>query len=261
MASRKERLNQSNPFAQPGEESPPSLADLTGSMLSNNDELQRIIELEERIAELEEMDPENAIVVRQDGLSKHYKKFELRDTQLVIPDETNETDWVEIGILLMRMQGTIQWLLGDWLVYGQSNNWENGSGYARMKELFGYEIESLWSYASVCRKVPALTRVKELSFSHHRAVTKFADNPEKQQAWLERAHDENWSAKQLISEIQHAEKPALPDKKLKPWQEKLARLEADFEPSKWTKLSFSERREAMTQLQSLLLKLEEMGLD
>ncbi|MEO1290176.1 MAG: hypothetical protein AAFV93_20685, partial [Chloroflexota bacterium] len=207
-------------------------------------------------------DPENAIIVRSDGMSRHYKDFELRDTELVIPEETNETDWVEIGVLLMRMQGTIQWLLGDWITYGEAQGWDKGVGYARIREVFGYEVESLWSYASVCRKVPALTRVKELSFSHHRAVTKFADKPDLQQAWLNRALENGWSAKQLIAEIQLAGRPLIEKTQSKPWETQLSRLEDELTtPKRWNKISPEDRKEIVTSLQSLLLKLEELGLD
>jgi|GEM_PF-4365227 len=264
MASRKERLDNTDPFGGPGGGSDrPALSDLTGSMLSYNDDARRIADLEEQIEELKKLDPENAIVVRQDGLSKQYKQFELRDTELVIPENTAERDWVEIGVLLMRMQGTIQWLLGDWLVYGmereKAGDWQGT--YSKMQEIFGYELESLHSYASVCRQVPALTRVKELSFSHHRAVTKFSENPTLQQKWLDEALEQSWSAKELVARIRDAQKPKIAAKKLKPWEEKIARLQEDFAPEKWAKLSRSERSEAMNQLNSLLLQLEEMGVD
>lgn len=264
MASRKERLNNTDPFGGPGSSNDrPALSDLTGSMLSYNDDAKRIVELEEQLEELKKLDPENAIVVRQDGMSKHYKQFELRETELLIPDDTNEQDWVEIGVLLMRMQGTIQWLLGDWLVYGmtreKSGDWKGT--YSRMQEIFGYELESLHTYASVCRQVPTLTRVKELSFSHHRAVTKFSENPDLQKKWLEKARENSWSAKELIAQIRASQKSQIVTKKRKPWEEKIAKLEDDFSPKKWAKFSKAERREAMTQLNALLLKLEQLGVD
>lgn len=260
MASRKELLNQTNPFAMPGEDKP-SLHDLTGSMLSDSSREKQIAELEKQILslkdDLENQSIDNAIVVRQDGLSKQYKNFELHETQLVIPDNTTESDWTEIGIMLLRMQGTVQWLLGDWLVYGMQQGWEDT--YNKIKEIFGYEVESLWTYASVCRKVPALTRVKDLSFSHHRAVTKFDNNPELQQEWLRKAYKNSWSAKELISKIREAENPTKTLTKKKPWEKTLEQLQENFAPMKWQKLSKTERKEALVQLQSLVLQLEEMS--
>lgn len=259
MASRKELLNQTNPFAMPGEDKP-SLHELTGAMLSNDNREKQIDELEKQIIslknDLENQTVDNAIVVRQDGLSKHYKNFELHETQLVIPDNTSETDWTEIGVMLLRMQGTVQWLLGDWLVYGMEQGWDDT--YDKIKEIFGYEVESLWTYASVCRKVPALTRVKELSFSHHRAVTKFDNNPEIQQEWLSKAYKNSWSAKELISQIREAENPTQTTPRKKSWEKSIERLQENFSPKKWQEMSQADRKEAIVQLQSLVLQLEEM---
>lgn len=211
-----------------------------------DDDQARVAELEARITEL----TEDAIIVREDGLSRQYKRFELYETELVIPDDVTEDEWVELGVLLMRMKSTIQWVLGDWLVYGMTQKWKDGYSYIEQK--FGYEVETLWSYASVCRKVPTLTRIKDLSFSHHRAVTRFADEPDLQRDWLSKALQNDWSAKELVKQIQQANK-AIPAK-TSSWQPLIATLENE----QWQQLPSQERQDAITRLKALLQMLEAM---
>lgn len=197
--------------------------------------------------------PENALVVTEDGLSRQYKRITLEPTHLILPDDLTRDEWLEIGMILMQMQSSIQWLLGDW-INAMKTDWQNA--YEAIAARFGYEVESLWSYASVCRKIPALTRVKDLSFSHHRAVTQFADEPDLMQTWLNRAKDEGWSAKELVRQIkdESSRAPVLP-----PAVKKVSGLESYFSPRRWRNLPDDQRERVLTRLKVLVQQLEEMS--
>jgi hypothetical protein len=133
-----------------------------------------------------------------------YGRFTLTRTQLAIPEDATAEEWMEIGNILLRMQGAIQWHLGDWLAYGEDHQW--GETYQEVAAKYEYEVGTLWTYASIARAINPLIRNQGLSFSHHRLVAKMA--PDEQKYWLERAAAERWSLAQMKEAIsQVSQKP------------------------------------------------------
>jgi hypothetical protein len=126
-----------------------------------------------------------------------FGRTRLETTALVLPEDATEQEYEQIGRLLLSMNKRLQWLIGDWLSYGENRKW--GQTYQVVALEFGYEVSTLWTYASVCRSVKPLTRVKELSFDHHRAVASMPE--EEQQVWLRRAQQNGWSAAELRRRI------------------------------------------------------------
>jgi hypothetical protein len=201
--------------------------------------------------------PANALVFSPDGMGE-YKGFQLHHTYLSIPEDVPQDDWVEMGVILMNMKRSISWMLGDWLAYAMKDDYQLYEGwisaYQYVASQFGYEVETLYSYASVCRKIATLTRVKVLSFSHHRLVTKF-DN-DTQFHWLNRAVEGNWSERQMRTAIQESER-----KGRKPlvaqWAKPIAKLESTFSAPRWQKLNSETRKTITARLRVLLERLEE----
>lgn len=135
--------------------------------------------------------PSGAIVPQDDG-SFIVGQFTLTPTGVQIPEGVSSDDWGQLGDLLFRLNGSIQWLIGDWLNYG-ARTW--GKTYDAIAEATGYEVSTLYNLAMVSSKVDFSLRNEKLSFTHHMLVA--SRSPEEQRYWLARAVDERWSAAQL----------------------------------------------------------------
>ena len=129
------------------------------------------------------------LVPKNDGL--YYNRICITETGLVIPSDITIKEYEDVGEFLLDLSSRMQWLLGDWLAFGSERQW--GETYQRIATKFDYEVETLYSYASVCRKV--LIRIKDLSFSHHRLVMNMP--PDMQRYWLEKALRESLSVNTL----------------------------------------------------------------
>lgn len=184
-----------------------------------------------------------------------FGRFEMTPTGLTSPKDVTVEEYAEVGRLLLDIGSRIQWLIGDWINSGDDFQW--GETYKQIAEEFGYQVETLWSYASVCKAVKPLTRVKELSFSHHRTVAKYDDAM--QQQYLALAVEHGWSAKEFASQIRlfeagSAEKPPS-------WQKKKNSLVRFLTKNRWQSLDKPAKREVYNDLLHKLRELEEWGID
>src|SRR5688500_1025734 len=80
--------------------------------------------------------------------------FAFTPTGLVPVDPNNPPDfesWESVGNFLRYTHTGLQFWLGDWLNYGESNY---GEKYAQAVGGTGYELHTLQTYAWVARQVP-----------------------------------------------------------------------------------------------------------
>lgn len=116
------------------------------------------------------------------GNQIHIGSFVLTSTGLQIDNSATQDEWSKIGEILFRLEGSIQWLIGDWLAYGAN------FGYGDVKKLaieMGREPGTFWEYAYVCRSVESWVRTQDLSYGHHKLVAPYT--PEEQQYYLQYA--------------------------------------------------------------------------
>ena len=115
--------------------------------------------------------------------------------------------WSALGIQISRVLRSIEFTIGDWLVYGDENFCRPGPGrptncnYQEAIRTTGLDVALLRDYAYVSRRVHLSRRTDKLSWTHHRLVAKLP--PEKQKYWLELAanHAEHISVKRLRKSI------------------------------------------------------------
>ena len=105
--------------------------------------------------------------------------------------------WDAYGEGLHKVEGAIQWVVGDWLNYGESRYGETYS--QAMSHWPDAKYQSLADYSWVARKVEFSLRNENLSWTHHRHVAKL--DPDKQEYWLNRAEKESWSERDLANGI------------------------------------------------------------
>ncbi len=100
--------------------------------------------------------------------------------------------WEELGGSLKRVEGAIQWWIGDWICHGEQK-W--GDKYKATIEATGYEYQSLRILKHVSSKIELLRRRNKLSWSHHREVAPLESK--EQNKWLKKAESEGWSHREL----------------------------------------------------------------
>lgn len=127
-------------------------------------------------------------------------------------------EWRDIGRQLERVSGAVNWVLGDW--------WNAGARFIgadqavltedERLELVGRLLlampedrrKSLRCYAWVAQRVPRVSRLTTLSWSHHQEVAALPRKEQKQ--WLARAERQGWSRADLreaMGEDANAEPP------------------------------------------------------
>lgn len=166
------------PFARPR----PQLSELNDALLGDEPGL-RVVE---------------KVVERDDVLTPYpngdftYRRCELLKTGLRLPDDLTAEEWADLGQTLMRLEGSLAWLLGDWLAAGERRY---GVTYEAIAEQTGYEAQTLRVWKMVAERVDLLIRVNKLSWAHHRLVVALA--PTDQRAALQNALQHGWNVKQF----------------------------------------------------------------
>ena len=176
----------------------------------------------------------------------------------------DKSQWQQLGQLLFRLDHSIQWLIGDWLLQGEANNWGRHDEIAI--EL-GYEVKTLYDYRYVARNVHFSVRAENLSFGHHKLVAHL--DPTEQRHWLSAAEDgdtdnasgqsRTWSINRMRREML-----ALPDivsDAETPFERNLRRIDRELTRKKWNKLPVEERRQRIEQLRNILSRMQGWGLD
>src|SRR5438552_1857938 len=101
--------------------------------------------------------------------------FELTPNGLRPIGDPSFEQWVECGEYLQFLNGSIHFLIGDWLNYGE-RKW--GERYKEALEKTGYDYQTLRNDKWISSRVPADRRRPDLTFDHHQTV---ADLPAEEQ--------------------------------------------------------------------------------
>lgn len=162
-----------------------------------------------RVSEVIEVIPDGAIVPAGHGWI--YRQFELTPVGVQIAEGTSEDEWLDLGGALFKLGSAIQWLLGDWLAFGER---EYNKTYQQFAEWTGYEVKTLYQYGWVANSVDFSVRTEKLSFTHHQLVAslRLEDDTidvERQLYWLKKAEVGKWTISQLRKEMRD-DPPALP---------------------------------------------------
>ena len=110
---------------------------------------------------------------------------------LQISSELSVEEWQELAASLGEVASSIAFIVGDWLVYGQSLFGTNGfpdkkvdnPSYQLALAATGLDLSTLQNYAYVSRGIPYSLRSERLSWEHHRLLAKLPDG--EIQNWIE----------------------------------------------------------------------------
>lgn len=93
--------------------------------------------------------------------------FKITPTGLEIGEGAQEKDWREAGEFIFQVESGLQWLIGDWLAYGDAVEWGNTDEIATN---LGKEPQTLYNYTTVAKAIEFSRRRENVSFSHHGEV-------------------------------------------------------------------------------------------
>ena len=152
--------------------------------------------MEERVAS--ECD---VVIVTGDSIPAiSYGPFKATALGLIVLDKSvGFGTWEAYGLGIQRVAGSVQWVIGDWLNFGESRY---GEDYAQVLPETQRGYDSLSQCKWVAAAVDASTRVPELSWSHHREVASLS--PDEQSHWLAIAIEFDYSVRQLADAIRGA---------------------------------------------------------
>lgn len=131
--------------------------------------------------------------------------FQFTSKGLIAPSTIDQETWEQVGNLLFKLEGSIQWLIGDWLVYGVDLKYGD---IPRIAASLGRDEKTLRNYMTVSREVDMSRRRDNLSFGHHEAVASL--QPYKQTQALDYASQKGLSVADFRKWLRGDTTPDLP---------------------------------------------------
>ena len=118
-------------------------------------------------------------------------KVAISPVGLQITSELSFEEWRELATAIGQAARSIGFIIGDWLVYGQSLFGTDGfpdkrvdsASYQLAIAATGLDLSTLQNYAYVSRSIPYSLRTERLSWEHHRLVAKLPDDGKRD--WIE----------------------------------------------------------------------------
>src|SRR6266566_1314067 len=123
----------------------------------------------------------------------------VTSTSWQLPTRMSEDQWIACGLGLNKIDGAVQWWLGDWWAYGEHTYGSRKALFAEGEPLENMNFQTVREYGTVARAVKSEERSSLLTFAHHHNVAPLP--PAQQRKWLARAARGKWSATKLCSEL------------------------------------------------------------
>lgn len=129
---------------------------------------------------------------------------------LQVEGELSFDQWSDVGEQLGRVARTSLFWVGDWLNYGQ-DRWNGGQRFQKMAEeqrerfeqamrLTGLELSTLHGAAHVSRRIPIDLRSPQLSFEHHRLISRVRDEDQRRD-WIRKTEGSKLTTRRLRKSI------------------------------------------------------------
>lgn len=119
------------------------------------------------------------------------QKITVSRVGLQVSDKLSVEEWQELATSIGEAASSIAFIVGDWLVYGQSLFGTQGDpdrkvdhpSYEIALKATGLDLSTLQNYAYVSRNVPYSLRTERLSWEHHRLMAKLPEADMRE--WIE----------------------------------------------------------------------------
>jgi hypothetical protein len=103
------------------------------------------------------------------------------------------------GQIFQRIDGSLNWIIGDWLNYGER---KYGEMYAQAIEWTGNKLQHLKNIKWICGAIKTSSREDVLSWTHHSYIAHLPDA--EQREWLTAAVANEWSSRELLQALDRA---------------------------------------------------------
>lgn len=137
-----------------------------------------------------------SILARRDVLS--FGAFQFSEAGLLVDGNPAYDEWESAIDRLRRIEGAVQWWIGDALNYG-----EHAYGEKYSQALNSSEEKTWQQYAWLAKRFPTSTR-GEVSWSHHREVASLPDKEAR--ALLKESAKEGWSIRVLGQQVRRLQR-------------------------------------------------------
>jgi hypothetical protein len=97
---------------------------------------------------------------------------------LDLPDAMSFDDWSALGRKLCMGRRTMNWLIGDWLIWGSDEARFGRKALEEANAIFLADVDRFGPIVETCRRFPEDRRHAALSFGHHLAVMAIEDDGE-----------------------------------------------------------------------------------
>jgi site-specific DNA-methyltransferase (adenine-specific) len=104
--------------------------------------------------------------------------YSVTETGLVVNGEFTEDQWLELGSELARSQKSMMWLIGDWLLAGESSGYLPRGKLDEACKRFGIAYDTAKQATRVCRSIERCSRIHHLTFNHHQEIAGREDSVE-----------------------------------------------------------------------------------
>lgn len=101
----------------------------------------------------------------------------INETGLVLPPDMPYDAYEAVGRMLYLTRENIQWLIGDWLNYGE-DTYESDI-YTQAAHMTGASTRSLYNWKYVAHSVPPQRRLSTVDYSHHAEVASLSASDQK----------------------------------------------------------------------------------
>lgn len=149
--------------------------------------------------------PQLALVPHEDAPPIASLKLpgEISRTGWQLPPGLTLAEWLQCGVVLGKVEGAVQWWLGDWWAYGAHAYGERKALFDEGGPLAELNYRTVEDYGYVSANVTTSDRSEVLNWLHHKIVA--ALDSDKQRYWLARALEgkdgKPWSSNQLKAAI------------------------------------------------------------
>lgn len=138
-------------------------------------------------------------------------KVTISPLGLEIAEDLDFDEWSGLASMIGNAARSVSFLIGDWLVYGQSTFQADGDNrpaaavssdrYRAALAATGFDLSTLHNYAYVSRNVPISRRSEQLSWEHHRQIAKLPA-PD-QERWIATCHAEQKAGRPISTRRLH----------------------------------------------------------
>ncbi len=136
------------------------------------------------------------------------KRAEIRANGLIIEEGLTPDEWLKDVVsplreLISTMRTSALWWWGDALAYGEQ---KYGEMYSQALEESDYNYGTLRNAKFVSERMPLLSRLNNLTWTHHAEIANNVDDKGERSKWLRKAAEDGMSTSQLRKAIRDSKK-------------------------------------------------------